>query len=478
MYDPHIRSHARHRPNAVAFASLHGEVTYARFDTEIDRIAQAIHHAGCGEVKLAAVAVAEVYAHWLILLALGRLGIASVTVGALGPEPTITLLNADLLITDKPVEALCQRILTIDKAWVDAAFDLPGTRAVATPNQPDALARVTLSSGTTGTPKIIGRTWCELSALVSSSVIRMKATSTKLDGRRCLYMFGADTAVYYNMLAEWVEGGTMLIGSSEIYRDAKRLAALRPTEINGSALQLQMLVDTFDDELAPMPGLTIGRSGSSLPARVSTALRLRLTTNVWTYYGSSEAGLVARGQVAMLGEDCAGWIEPDVRVETVGEDDEPLPLGAIGALRVKTPNMVTSYLADDDTDTDCFRNGWFYPGDIGSVSSDGLLKVFGRTGEVINIGGVKILPRRLEDAVLACKGVLDAAAFVTTDGSGVPVPWLAIVRDDSLDEGEIETALKVLQLPPIHLGWVAEIPRNARGKVERHRLEAAAQQRP
>ena len=90
---------------------------------------------------------------------------------------------------------------------------------------------------------------------------------------------------------------------------------------------------------------------------------------------------------------------------------------------------------------------------------------------------MKFLPRTLEDAVLACKGVRDVAAFAVPSVSGVPTPWLAIVRDEDLDEGQIADALRNLNLPPIHLGWVKEIPRNDRGKVQRDRLVAAAQNR-
>ena len=220
-------------------------------------------------------------------------------------------------------------------------------------------------------------------------------------------------------------------------------------------------------------------AGSHLPATLGRSLRLRLTADVWNGYGSTEIGWAAMGALARLDglDGAVGWLQPGTSVEIVDEQDEPLPPGDVGAVRIRTSSMVSTYLRDEGSSEQPFKDGWFYPGDLGSISQGGLLRIVGRSGEVMNIGGVKFLPRTLEDAVLGCKGVKDAAAFLISNGEDLPTPWIAIVRGEGLDEGEISQALSGLGLPPIHLGWAAEIPRNARGKVLRDRLIAAAQGR-
>ena len=478
MFDPHIKAHARHRPHAVAVSSLQGDVTYGRFDADIDRIAIAILDTGLGQARLAAVCVANPYVHWLILLALGRLSIASASVGALGATETAALLDADLLITDRDEEESHGRSrLHVSPEWVGQALRQAIRPISPTSFDPDALARITLSSGTTGMPKKVGRSWSELSRFVSSRcLLDFCAIDSDAPFRRALYMLGLDTVNFYVMLTTWLSGATMLLASKDTVRDLASLRKLSPTMLSGSPVQLQMLVDSADADFAPFPHLTIVSSGSHLPPSIARTLRLRLSTNVWNMYASTEASLAARGQVARLEseENAVGWLEPGVNVEAVDDEDQSLPSGSVGILRLKTQNMVSGYLDGADATAQHFKNGWFYPGDIGSVSTEGLLRIEGRSGEVLNIGGVKLLPRVLEDAVLKCRGVKDAAAFVMSQAAGAPTPWLAIVREEGLDEREISDALRGLGLPPIHVGWVSEIPRNDRGKVQRDRLIAAA----
>ena len=478
MFDPNIKARARYRPYAVAIASLQGDITYKQFDTNIDSVAGAIQEAGLGETRIAAVGVANPYTHWLILLALCRLSIASASVGGYGAANTIALIKADLLITDGAEDAPGACVLRITPDWIGHVLRRKSRPLYRTSYNPDALARVTLSSGTTGTPKKIGRTWSQLATYVNSALLQSLSTyDENLPNYRSLYMMGPDTVVFYDMLATWIAGGAMLAYFGEMFTDTNMLFRLSPKMICGSPLQLQALVDALDADFQPSPSVSIVLGGSHLPATLGQALRLRLTAVIWNAYASTEVGGTAFGALAGADREpgVVGPLQPDAIVEIVDEHDQVLPAGAVGAIRIKTSKMVTEYLDDPEVTAHFFKDGWFYPGDIGSLSEDKLLKVVGRSGEVMNAGGVKFLPRTLEDAVLACAGVKDAAAFLLSQGGGTPAPWLAIVRGEDVDEREISDAIGGLKLPPVHIGWVAEIPRNDRGKVQTDRLIAAAQ---
>ena len=78
-------------------------------------------------------------------------------------------------------------------------------------------------------------------------------------------------------------------------------------------------------------------------------------------------------------------------------------------MRIAGVGVVGGYR--DGEPTPAFRDGWFYPGDLGSLAPDGLLRIAGRADEVINLGGEKISPETLEEQVRLIHGVADVAAF-------------------------------------------------------------------
>nr|QQZ50567.1 hypothetical protein JKL49_03220 [Phenylobacterium glaciei] len=67
------------------------------------------------------------------------------------------------------------------------------------------------------------------------------------------------------------------------------------------------------------------------------------------------------------------------------------------------------------------------------LSPDGLLKVVGRTNELLNIGGAKFLASRLEALVLRVEGVSDAGVFLAPDADGLDIPHIAYVAAGDLD---------------------------------------------
>jgi acyl-coenzyme A synthetase/AMP-(fatty) acid ligase len=162
-------------------------------------------------------------------------------------------------------------------------------------------------------------------------------------------------------------------------------------------------------------------------------------------------------------------------VEVVDDDHQQVPYGVLGRIRARGAGFIDCYLDDDAANAAYFRDGWFYPGDIGTITVDGHVRVEGRVDDVMNFGGAKFMPHVIEGAAMACAGVKDAAVFVLPDDSGFPAPWLAIVRGENLNEADIARALVIPGLPPVHVVWTDAIPRTPTGKVLRDTLEAAAQ---
>src|SRR5690242_10850249 len=74
MFDRLISYFAKQNPHSIAIVSLTGQQTYAEFDANINRVADALEEKGLPKTGLTGVAVGDQYVHWLLLMALARLG--------------------------------------------------------------------------------------------------------------------------------------------------------------------------------------------------------------------------------------------------------------------------------------------------------------------------------------------------------------------------------------------------------------------
>jgi acyl-coenzyme A synthetase/AMP-(fatty) acid ligase len=139
------------------------------------------------------------------------------------------------------------------------------------------------------------------------------------------------------------------------------------------------------------------------------------------------------------------------------------------------PEVISGYVgvqASDEAGEGAFRDGYFYPGDIGLLRADGLLQILGRTTEVINRGGVKVAPILIEDALRTYPGIIDAAAVIGHDSRGAPEIWAAVVGEVSASEAELIAHVrpKLLDATPTRIRRAKSIPRNALGKIIRAKV--------
>lgn len=191
-------------------------------------------------------------------------------------------------------------------------------------------------------------------------------------------------------------------------------------------------------------------------------------------------GLIAAAPMAALeGKPHAvGYAPAGVEIEAVDEDDgEPLPTGARGRLRVRGAGVAAGYLDATGANEDAFGDGWYRTADVGAIDHDGLVSLHGRLGELMNVGGYKVSPRAVEDALLAIDGVREASVFGLPDPeTGVTQIWAAVVVEPPLTPATLGPAVKarLTSLAPRYLVAVPAIPRNAAGKVMREALVASA----
>ncbi len=165
---------------------------------------------------------------------------------------------------------------------------------------------------------------------------------------------------------------------------------------------------------------------------------------------------------------------PGVRIEIVDEMDRAVPAGIEGIVRVSSEFGINRYIDDPIESALVFRDGWFYPGDLGSLTGDNLLVISGRQNDVLNAGGGKMAAEKVEAALLSYKGVREAAVFMATSKAGVEEVWAAIVCNEKVDAEGLRAHCRPLMpwvFVPTHIVPLARLPINATGKVDRKRLK-------
>jgi malonyl-CoA/methylmalonyl-CoA synthetase len=157
------------------------------------------------------------------------------------------------------------------------------------------------------------------------------------------------------------------------------------------------------------------------------------------------------------------------------ETREPLPDGEIGEIEVRGPNVFPGYWRRQDATEDSFdEEGWFATGDLASVDEDGYFAISGRVKELIISGGYNVYPREVEEAIEGCPGVTEVAVVGVSDAEYGERVVAAVVREDPG-----LTAEKVADFcredlagykKPRRVVFVEELPRNALGKVLKHKI--------
>jgi acyl-coenzyme A synthetase/AMP-(fatty) acid ligase len=472
MYEAWISHWAQRNPDSIAVVAPGGAVRYAEFDGLINKTAARLAALGLPAGGRVAVHVPDEYVHWLLLLALDRLGLGSASVGMVRPDnPLLAAIKPSLVLS---VNKGQPGTLEVSAAWLEEVRQMPPTGRPARRGELDKeTVRFFSSSGTTGTPKTMALSRAQVAARVETQ--RMSG-GIGAASRGCV-LFGPGTSGGYTWpLAFWLAGGSVVLNMIYSASIAEALARTQPTHLYIAIGTLVDLVRGPKAIASPLPSMTVYTVGSALPRALADEARRKLSPNIGVAYGTTEVAGVAAASPAVMQqhESTVGHVLPGEAVEAVDADGKVVPPGAIGLLRIRTRGMISGYLDEDPRQAaaSAVRDGWFYPDDLGSVSADGLVTLHGRASELLNIGGNKYAPQALEELALTCAGIRDAAAFSVPDKLGVETPWIAVVRGEDHKPGELVGKLKARwpQLGELQVVTTPAIPRNQMGKIDRLKL--------
>ena len=361
------------------------------------------------------------------------------------------------------------------------------TRGPAGLRDDDAV--VMLTSGTTGTPKVVPWTHQSLAASVAGVVSSYRLTAA--DATVAVMPLFHGHGLVAALLATLATGGTVLMparGNFTAHTFWDDMAAAQATWYTAVPTIHRMLLHRATagkpDAQRTFPQLRFIRSCSA-PAspELIGQLENRFSTVVLTAYGTTET----THQASTVRPD-----DPDaVRLHTVGTptgttvritgtDGNECRAGDFGEIWLRGPTVTRGYL--DHPAADSFTDGWLRTGDLGLVDLDGNLTVTGRIKNLINRGGEKISPEHVEEVLTGHPNVTQAAVVGIPDslyGEGVAAA-VVVNPAGSLDADKLvdycRTRLAPFEVPEV-LMFVTEIPLSAKGDVDRTALADQLAQR-
>jgi len=249
---------------------------------------------------------------------------------------------------------------------------------------------------------------------------------------------------------------------------------------------VMMGVPTFYVRLLDEPGLPQAAAGmrlfvsGSAPLLADTHAGFAARTGhaILERYGMTETNMTTSNPYD--GPRVPGRVGPplpgvSVRV-TERTTGAVLPAGETGMVEIRGPNVFAGYWRDPErTRTEFTDDGYFVSGDLGCFDGSGSLAIVGRVKDLVITGGYNVYPKEVEAAVDALPGVLESAVIGLPDGDlGEAVAAVVVPRPGvTLEEGEILAAIadRLARFKrPRRVFLVAELPRNAMGKVQKNLL--------
>ena len=353
---------------------------------------------------------------------------------------------------------------------------LAGTPARPGPAQPDDIALVLHTSGTTSRPKIV-----KLSQRnVTASARHIAATLALTPGDVCLnimplfHIHGLIAAVLASVAAGASVNCTPGFNAFKFFAWFEEARPSWYTAVPTMHQALLPLAGRNAEVIARARLRFVRSSSASLPPQVMAALEEAFDVPVIEAYGMTEAAhqmasnpLPPRPRFAGSVGLAAG---PEIAI--MDEAGTLLPPDVIGEVVIRGANVTAGYENNPEANATAFTNGWFRTGDQGALDAQGYLRLTGRLKEIINRGGEKVSPLEVDAVLMDHPAVQQVVTF------GVPHPKLGeevaaavVLRPGhTLDERTLRdfaaarlAAFKV----PRHVVFVAEIPKGTTGKLQR-----------
>ena len=464
---------ASRHPDALAVVDDEGPLTWREVDQRTDRVAGELRARGVHDGSRVGVLARNGRGFLDATVAAAKCGadVLYLNTGSAAGQLTEVLRREDAVavlhdaeFTDLLATARTGRLsLTTEALGELAATPGPG----APPKGSHLPRQVILTSGTTGAPRGAARSGAGLEDAASFlSLIPLRA--------------GETTVIACPVFHAWGLGHlslALLLGSTVVLQRRFDPDTVLKAVQDHRAAALVVVPVMLDKLLAADPSRydlsslrVIASSGSSLPGELATRTLEAFGPVLYNLYGSTEVAYAAVAGPRDLQEDprTAGRAPHGVVLRVVDERGEDVATGTPGRIFVGSALAFAGYTDGSDKD----RLGELVAtGDLGVIDHHGRLTVLGRDDDMVVVGGENLYPSQVEDVLLSHPGVQDVAVTVTDDPTYGARLVAHVVGDADPEELKALVQSRLARYAvPREVRFVAELPRNATGKILKREL--------
>ena len=377
------------------------------------------------------------------------------------------------IITTKKVK---DEIINFESLYSQVPQDL----CITPKGSPSDLAVILYTSGTTGHPKGAMLTHTNLisNALDSSKAIKVSYKDTFICILPLFHSFAATVCMNLPLL---IAARIVIMKSLRPFKRVIR--AIRKNRVTifvaipsiYNILKEMKLPRIFRSPLIKLfnPVRICISGAAALPVETFKEFERKFRIPLLEGYGLTEASPVVTLN-PLKGERKPGSIgiplSRNIKLKIVNEKAEELKSGQIGELLVDGPNVMLGYYHQPQASSETLRQGWLYTGDMAKMDSDGYVYIVGRKKEMVNVRGLNVYPREIEEVLYQNPKIKEAAVIGVPDEhkGEVPKGFIVLKEGEIADEREIiqylRERLAVYKIPK-YIEFRASLPKNTTGKI-------------
>jgi acyl-CoA synthetase (AMP-forming)/AMP-acid ligase II len=409
-----IFHNARRRPLHPAIVEHGRTVTYADLSALVAKTSGHLESIGVKPGDIVGVALGDDADHIIALLAVAWLGavILPMDVRWTADEKRriASHFGARFVLApdgEKPIPSIAT--VLCNQTWRRGVAARDGLGAFVRRREQPLL--LSLSSGTTGMPK--GPLVTHGHTLHRLFIYTISLTFNEAD------RFMAATPLYFGG-ARYMTMAYLFMGATVVLFPAPYAIEELAHAVNERQITSLFLVPTLLRRLLEMPKNSLPlfarlrlliSSGSSLYPQERRTIMQELCPNFFNFYSSSEGGGISllRPEHPDAVSLSVGRVVFGAEVEIIDDQHRKVAAGMVGAIRYRGGSVADSYYRNPEESAAAFRDGWYYPGDLGRFDADGFLYLTGRSKDMIIRGGVNIYPAEIEQTLATHPAVAEAA---------------------------------------------------------------------
>ncbi len=475
-----IREHAEHTPDKIAVIDENGNsISYSALWNHILNAAGSLLGLGLKKGDRIVLAASKSVDFIYLYFATHLIGAVAVPV-----DPEVNASRLDRIVNITEPRIIIGELRNAGELKVTSFKDIMTTENEKGKDNlilplSHNIADILFTTGTTGIPKgVVLTNGNELQAAENintfigntsddTEILALPVSHSFGLGRiRCVLSKGATLVIagsfasmkkFFGAIEKYKATGFGMVPASWAY-----IAKMSGDKLGGFAKQLKYI----EIGSAPMPLAEKRRLMALLP-----------DTKICMHYGLTEASRSAFISFHEESEhlETAGKASPNCDIAVFDADGNRLNANCDGEVCVKGDHVCSSYWQNDETYRNDFFDGYFRTGDWGCIDDEGYLHLKSRTKEIINVGGKKVSPMEVEEALESIEGVAEAACIGVPDPvmGEVVVAFVTSLIDQDKEKEIIKTMSTLVEnyKVPVSVRHVDSLPRTSSGKLQRLKLK-------